>query len=208
MSKRDLKRELRHLYAPSAKEVSVVDVPEMNFLAVDGQGDPNTTPAYTEAVEALFSLSYALKFALKKAPGGVDYGVMPLEGLWWADDLGAFIAEDRSSWQWTMMIMQPAVVTSDLVAEMTATVADKSAAKKKELPALPNLRFETFTEGSCAQLLHVGPFSTEGPTIKRVHQHIREQGRELTGKHHEIYLSDIRRADPAKWRTVIRQPYR
>jgi hypothetical protein len=199
VSKIDLKKQLRHLYQPPAKEVVAVEVPELQFLMVDGAGDPNTSPEYAQAVEALFAVSYAVKFMVKKAEG-IDYAVMPLEGLWWADDLAAFVADDRSKWRWTMMIMQPSFVVRDVI---DAALAD--VAKRKVLPAVGKLRLETFTEGSCAQVLHVGPFTAEGPTIERLHAFIDSRtGRR--GKHHEIYLSDIRRADPAKWKTIIRQP--
>lgn len=202
MTKLDMKKQLTHLYGPSANAVSVVDVPAMNYLAVDGRGDPNRAPEYAAAVEALFSLSYALKFAVKKGPHQVDYGVMPLEGLWWAEDMDAFSHGDRSAWQWTMMIMQPEMVTAELAAEQTSIVGSK-----KVLPSLTAVRFEAFTEGPSAQIMHVGPFSAEGPTIERLHRHIADSGHTLRGKHHEIYLTDIRRADPAKWRTIIRQPF-
>jgi hypothetical protein len=200
MSKTDFKKELKHLYAPSAKAVVEVDVPTLQFLMIDGEGDPNSAPAYAHAVEALFSVAYTVKFMVKKGPEAVDYGVMPLEGLWWADDMSAFTTGDRSQWKWTMMIMQPECVTASLVDTALAEVQ-----KKKGLPGLGKLRFEAFTEGVCAQVLHVGPFTEEGPTIRRVHDFIESRGT-LTGRHHEIYLSDIRRADPAKWRTIIRQP--
>ena len=184
MTKLDMKKQLTHLYGPSANAVSVVDVPAMNYLAVDGRGDPNRAPEYAAAVEALFSLSYAL------------------EGLWWAEDMDAFSHGDRSAWQWTMMIMQPEMVTAELAAEQTSIVGSK-----KVLPSLTAVRFEAFTEGPSAQIMHVGPFSAEGPTIERLHRHIADSGHTLRGKHHEIYLTDIRRADPAKWRTIIRQPF-
>jgi len=200
MTKLDLKRELRHLYAPSAKAVTVVEVPRLRFLMIDGQGDPNTTPAYAEAVEALFSVSYAAKFMVKRGPGGIDYAVMPLEGLWWADDPAVFAANDRAQWRWTMMILQPEVAGDALLEAAIAQVRGK-----KGLPALERLRLEAFAEGRCAQLLHVGPFSEEGPSIARVHHFIAQRG-QLRGRHHEIYLSDGRRAAPAKWRTIIRQP--
>jgi len=199
MSRIDLKRELKHLYAASARSVVEVDVPRLRFLMIDGQGDPNTSPAYAEAVEALFSVSYATRFMLKRG-SGIDYAVMPLEGLWWADDHAVFATGDRARWHWTMMILQPEVV-EDAVLE--AAMAQVRA--KKALAALDRLRLEPFAEGRCAQMLHVGPFSEEGPTIERVHAFIAERGR-LAGKHHEIYLSDVRRAAPAKWRTIIRQP--
>lgn len=200
MQKIDLKKALKHLYHSSAKEVSQVDVPPLRYLMVDGSGDPNTSAAYAQAVEALFSVSYAAKFMAKKGPQAMDYAVMPLEGLWWADDMSVFEANDRTQWQWTMMILQPDVVGEDLIEAAMAQVR-----KKKTLPALDALRLETLSEGVCAQILHVGPFTAEGPTIERLHQYIDARtGRR--GKHHEIYLSDIRRADPSKWRTVIRHP--
>lgn len=198
MEKRDLKKELKHLYQPSAKAVVELDVPAFRFLMIDGAGDPNTTPAYAAAVEALFSVSYTAKFMMKQA--GTDYAVMPLEGLWWADDLSAFISNDRSQWLWTMMIMQPDFVDAAVIDEAIA-----AARRKKALPALDQLRLATFVEGRCAQTMHIGPFTEEGPTIQRVHDFIEQRG-SLSGKHHEIYLSDIRRADPAKWKTIIRQP--
>lgn len=199
MRKVDLKKELKHLYQPSAKEVVGVDVPAMQFLMIDGEGDPNTAPAYARAVEALFAVSYTAKFMLKKGQA-VDYAVMPLEGLWWADDLSAFVANDRAKWRWTMMIMQP-----DFVPRAVIDAAMAEVEKKKKLPAVKELRLETFAEGRCAQILHIGPFTEEGPTIEQVHAYIDARtGRR--GRHHEIYLSDIRRAEPAKWKTIIRQP--
>jgi hypothetical protein len=201
MDKRDLKKELGKLYNPSAKEAVRVDVPEMNFLMVDGEGDPNRSGEYAEAVEALFAASYALKFAVRKGSLAVDYGVLPLEGLWWADDMSVFSSGDKSSWKWTMMIMQPDLVTSELV---EATLA--GLAKKKDAVALGRLRFESFAEGLSAQIMHLGPFSEEGPTIAGLHRFIDESGHRRSGKHHEIYLSDIRKAAPQKWRTIIRQP--
>ncbi len=203
MEKTDLKRELKHLYQPSAKQVSIVDVPTMNFLMIDGQGDPNTSQAYADAIEALFAVSYTLKFAVKRGPLAIDYGVMPLEGLWWADDISDFVTGERSRWQWTAMIMQPDFITPTMLEEAIVDVRTK-----KDPAALPLLRFEPFAEGLAAQVMHIGPFSEEGPVIERLHAFIEEAGRERTGKHHEIYLSDIRRADPAKWKTVIRQPMR
>lgn len=196
----DLKRELKHLYHASARAVAQVDVPALRFLMVDGAGDPNTTPAYAEAVEALFSVSYTAKFMVKRGPLGLDYKVMPLEGLWWADDLSAFTANDRSQWKWTMMILQPDVVPAEVIEAARAEVK-----RKKALPAMDRLRLEVFHEGPCAQILHIGPFTAEGPTIQRVHDFIATRGA-LAGKHHEIYLSDIRRAEPARWKTIIRQP--
>ncbi|MDD2914333.1 MAG: GyrI-like domain-containing protein [Gallionella sp.] len=201
MEKLDLKKQLKHLYKASAKVVVAVEVPTMHYLMVDGAGDPNIVPAFAEAVEALFTVSYTLKFMVKKGALATDYGVMPLEGLWWADDMTKFSIEDKSNWKWTVMIMQPPFVTEDMVNAAIAAVKNK-----KNPAALSLLRFEAFTEGACAQILHIGPFSEEGPTIAKVHQFIEASGGKLRGKHHEIYLSDIRKAAPAKWQTIIRQP--
>ncbi|HZX77873.1 GyrI-like domain-containing protein [Lysobacter sp.] len=200
MQKIDLKRELGPLYRPPVSRVIQVDVPAFRFLMIDGEGDPNTSPAYARAVEALFSVSYTAKFMVKKGAQAIDYAVMPLEGLWWSDDLTAFVNDDRAKWQWTMMIMQPDFVEPALIEDAIAQVR-----RRKRLAAVEKLRLQTFTEGRCAQTLHVGPFSEEGPTIQRVHDFIRAHSA-LTGKHHEIYLTDVRRADPARWKTIIRQP--
>lgn len=201
MEKIDLKKELKHLYQPSHKAVVLVEVPEMNFLMVDGKGDPNSSQEYAEAVEVLFQVSYALKFMVKKGSLSIDYGVMPLEGLWWAEDMSAFTAGEKSNWLWTMMIMQPEFVTSEMVG-----VAIQDVKKKKNPAAISKLKFEVFAEGKAAQIMHIGPFSEEGPTVEKVHQFIDARG-ERRGKHHEIYLTDIRKADPVKWKTVIRQPF-
>jgi len=200
MSKIDFKKELKEFYRPSAKKVVEVSIPRMNFLMVDGNGAPET-PEYKEAIEALYSVSYTLKFMIKKGDIGIDYGVLPLEGLWWADDMSDFINDNKSNWIWTMMIMQPEYVTKGLV-----QAAINKVKVKKSLPAIDKVKFESFQEGKCAQTLHVGPFTEEGPTVERVHSFITEGGNELIGKHHEIYLTDIRRAAPENWKTVIRQP--
>lgn len=194
----DLK-ELKACYSASARNVTELVVPEFNFLMVDGKGDPNTSAEYAQAVEALFVASYAVKFALRRELAR-DYVVMPLEGLWWADDLASFARGDREQWQWTMMIMQPPEATEAMVREVIHRVRDR-----KPLPVLDRLRFAPFAEGRSAQILHVGPFSTEGPTIERLHEYAASRSA-LRGKHHEIYLSDVRRAAPERWRTIIRQP--
>jgi len=200
MTKRDLKRDLRPLYHASPRRIDEVDVPPFKYLAIDGQGDPNTTPAYAQAVEALFSVSYTAKFMLKKGASAIDYTVMPLEGLWWADDWSVFLTGDRARWKWTMMIMQPGFLPEEILRDALAKVR-----KSKNLPALERLRLETFHEGLCAQILHVGPFTEERSTIEKLHAHIDARSARA-GKHHEIYLSDIRRAAPSKWKTIIRQP--
>ncbi len=201
MKKIDYKKELKNFYNASAKKVEAVEVPRMNFLMIDGKGDPNSSPAFQEAVEALFSLAYTLKFMIKKGKEEVDYGVMPLEGLWWMDDMSQFSIENKDDWKWTLMIMQPEFVTTHLVQE-----ASEQVKKKKDLTALPKLRYEALSEGKAAQIMHIGPFSEEGPTIQKIHAFIEEMKFKLSGKHHEIYLSDIRKAAPEKWKTIIRQP--
>ena len=201
MDKIDYRKNLKHLYQPSAKAVVRVEVPQMNYLMLDGRGDPNTSVAYQHAVETLFALSYAVKFLVRKSPLAVDYAVMPLEGLWWTDDMASFQAQDKSNWQWTLMVMQPEPVTAVPVAEAMARHQKKVGESKGVTP-----RFVPWQEGSCAQILHVGPFSEEGPTIARLHRFIADAGCQPVGKHHEIYLSDIRKAAPARWKTVLRQP--
>ena len=202
MKKIDFKKELKHLYKPSVKSVGRVTVPGMNFLMIDGQGDPNTSQEFQDALESLYSVSYALKFMVKKGDMATDYGVMPLEGLWWSDDMSTFSVDCKEAWKWTLMIMQPEFISQAMVEG-----AIKQVRAKKNPVSLSQLRFALFEEGEAAQIMHVGPFSEEGPTIEKVHAFIEESGKVRRGKHHEIYLSDIRRADPAKWKTVIRQPY-
>jgi hypothetical protein len=199
-TKIDFKRELRGLFT-AGREPSFVEVPEFAFLMVDGRGDPNTAAEFRDAVEALYAVAYTVKFAVKRAEGGVDFPVMPLEGLWWVADGSTFSVADKSELSWTAMIMQPAPVTAEIVDE-----AMRSAAAKKSLSALERLRFERFCEGLAAQIMHLGPYADEEPTIARLHAFISEQGYAPAGKHHEIYLSDPRRAAPEKLKTVIRQP--
>ncbi|OSM01760.1 GyrI-like domain-containing protein [Magnetofaba australis] len=146
-------------------------------------------------------MAYGLKFAIKKGPEAVDYGVMPLEGLWWSDDMADFATGNRAAWRWTLMIMQPQWITPELVTQTMAEVASKKAP-----PALESMRFESLHEGPSAQILHVGPYSAEAPTIEGLHAFIAEQGRQRRGKHHEIYLNDARRTAPEKLKTLIRQP--
>ena len=203
MNKLDWKKELKPLYQPSAKEVVQVNVPTMRYLTITGKGDPNTAQDYADAVEALFATAYTIKFMVKKSVLAIDYGVMPLEGLWWVNDMSMFTTEKKSDWLWAMMIAQPPFVTQAMVDTAIAEVT-----KKRNPAAIAKLRFEIFTEGTCAQIMHIGSFSEEAPTIDKVHQFIEASGNNLHGKHHEIYLSDIRKADPAKWKTIIRQPMR
>ena len=201
MSKVDFKKTLKHLYRPSAKKFEVVDVPPMNFLMIDGHGDPNTAQAYKEAVEALYVVAYKLKFVSKKALDK-DYVVPPLEGLWWAEDMTTFITREKTAWDWTMMIMQPEWITSALFAETRQLVE-----KAKPLPALSKMRLEGYHEGLAVQIMHLGSYDDEGPTLAKLHQEFLPQNDYLeAGKHHEIYLSDPRRVAPEKLKTVLRQP--
>jgi hypothetical protein len=200
MEKIDVKKQYPLLYQVSHKEVVEVDAPALRYLMIDGTGDPNTSPEYARAIEALFSVSYVTKFAVKRGAIGIDYGVMPLEGLWWADDWSAYTTNDKSQWKWTMMIQQP-----NFVPEAVVCQAIDQVIAKKNMDAARKLRLESFHEGRSAQILHIGPFSEEGPTIEKIHGFI-DQRSVKRGKHHEIYLSDIRRAAPEKWKTIIRQP--
>ena len=200
MEKLDLRKELKHLYNPSAKAFQLIDVPSMQFVMIDGEGDPNTAESFRSAMEALYTVSYTLKFDLKKNHA-VDYPVMPLEGLWWADDMELFSQQKKAEWKWTLMIMHPDVVSKKLFKSAVEQVE-----AKKGLPALGGLRFERFREGKSAQILYLGPYADEGPTITRMHAFIRESGYVPEGKHHEIYLGDPRRSAPEKLKTVIRQP--
>jgi hypothetical protein len=202
MEKLDLKKTLKYLYEPSAKEFSVVEVPSMHFIMIDGHGNPNTSPLYVESLQALYSAAYTLKFMIKKDLA-VDYPVMASEGLWWMDDMREFTVERKDDWKWTMMIMQPEIVTPQLFAK-----ALDQASRKKDQPALARLRLETYSEGLALQIMYFGSYSDEGPTIARLHQAIEESGHIRFGKHHEIYLGDPRRVAPEKLRTVIRQAMR
>jgi hypothetical protein len=195
----DLKKSLKPYYAASASKPAFVDIPVLNTLMVDGMGDPNG-PAFQEAVGSLYSVAYTLKFAFKKEKA-IDYPVMALEGLWCADDLSAFASGRRDEWKWTVFIVVPDVVTRKDVAEAIAAVK-----KKAKFPRFPEVRFEMFAEGPAAQVMHIGPYAEEGPTIERLHRFIADEGYRLRGPHHEIYLGDPRRSAPEKLKTIIRQP--
>ena len=199
--KLDLKRKYRHLYNPTPKAVTLIEAPAFNFLMVDGAGDPNTAPEYEAAVNALYSVAYTLKFMIKKSDKPIDYTVMALEGLWWSDDMSSFVVARKDDWKWTMMILQPECVTPEWVNRAVA-----EAARKRDLAALPKLRFESYQEGLCAQIMHIGPYADEGPTIATVHAFISANGYRPNGKHHEIYLSDPRKTAPALMKTIFRQP--
>lgn len=189
-------------YRASAGDFRVIDVPEMRYLMVDGHGDPNVSPAYVEALESLYPVAYTMKFASKQDQGR-DYVVPPLEGLWWAEDMATFTtARDKSRWDWTMMLMVPHWVDH----AMFAAAVEKVGAKDPP-PRLDAVRLESLTEGQCVQTLHLGSFDNEAAVLAKMHDDfIPSHGLRLSGKHHEIYLSDPRRVSPEKLRTILRQP--
>lgn len=205
--KTDFKKELNALYNPSRRDFSTVQVPPMRFLMIDGHGDPNTSQEYADAVAALYGLAYAIKFASKNELDH-DYVVPPLEGLWWVGDgsdeaMAAFGMEDKSNWNWTMMIMLPDWISDQMVGE-----AKTATATKKDLPALADIRVQTYEEGLAVQIMHVGPYAAEAPTIAAMHRYIQDHGYAPNGKHHEVYISDPRRTASEKLKTVLRQPVR
>jgi len=198
MSKIDLKKELKHLYSAPAGEPVLVEVPRMRFLMADGEGDPNNNPLFQELANLLYGLSFSLKFAAKKT--GADYTVAPLEGLWWAEDMRGFSMDRREAWKWTLMIMQPEPIGPEMVAQARLEL------ERKKQQSTVAVRFEAFSEGLCAQILHLGPYAAEASTIQRLHRFAAERGYQLRGKHHEIYLGDPRRCAPEKLKTLLRQP--
>jgi len=200
LKKIDFKIALKELYNPPRKAPVIIDVPSMNFLMIDGQGDPVTSKEYQESIEALYAVAFPLKFMLKKA-GTIDYTVLPLEGLWWVDNMEEWSMNQREKWKWTMMIMQPEQATREYVNHTIEAVK-----KKKDLRTLSKIRFEPYNEGLSVQILYIGPYKEEGPTIDMLHKFAIDQGYELRGKHHEIYLGDPRRTQPEKLKTIIRQP--
>lgn len=198
----DHKIEYKQLYSQSKKEISIVDVPPLNFLTIQGQGDPNDNEGYSQAVGALYAVAYKLKFSIKNGPAAVDYKVMPLEGLWWADEMNLFNLKDRSNWLWQMMIMQPDLITREMF-----TQALEEVRLKKDPPGLDEVKFGSIQEGLSAQIFHAGPYGeAERPSIEKLHAFIVENGYILAGKHHEIYLNSPLRTAPEKLKTIIRQP--
>ncbi|MET3859919.1 hypothetical protein ABIE38_000829 [Dietzia sp. 2505] len=197
----DIKQERRDLYTGRVGRFDVVDVPPMRFLMADGSGDPNTSEDYGRVIEALYTTSYAVRAVAKVGLGRV-HTVGPLEGLWYAEDPGVFTARDKDAWSWTMMIWQPEWVTADMV----VSAVEKVRAAKPAV-AVDRVSLEEFAEGPAVQTLHVGPYDAEGPVIARMHEEvIPGHGLTASGHHHEIYLSDARRTEPARLRTMLRQP--
>ena len=201
MEKTDFKKLFKSLYSPPVGKFSLVDVPPMRYLMVDGIGNPNTAKDYSEAIEALYGLAYAIKFSSKNLLAK-DYVVPPLEALWWADDMSDFVHGRKDAWRWTLMIMLPDWISPAMKDEAVASVQ-----KNKSLPKLAQIRDEVLSEGRCVQIMHVGPYEDEGPTIARLHaEYLPSNGLVQNGKHHEIYIGDPRKTDPHKLKTVLRQP--
>lgn len=200
MASIDLKKVHKDQYTARVGEPALVGVPERPFLMIDGQGNPGTSPEYADAVAALYPLAYAIRAEIKKSTGDA-YTVLPLEGLWWATAMDAFVAGRRDEWKWTMMIGLPEVATATMAGAVLPDVT-----RRKGLVAGDRVRYELFAEGECAQVMHIGPYSAEAPTIELLHEFIAAVGLERRGLHHEIYLGDPRKADPDKLKTIIRQP--
>jgi len=201
----DFKKLMKVFYLPSANEVVVVEVPEMQFLMIDGMGSPGDSKEYQDALAAIYPVAFKIKFLSKEKKK--DYVVPPLEGLWWSDNMNDFTEGNRDKWKWTMMIMQPDWITKEMVDE-AIKITKKS--KPDLVEGLKKLRFERYFEGRSAQIMHLGPYSEEKPTIEKIHNFIKTKGGKFDGhklKHHEIYLSDPRKAKSENMKTVIRQPF-
>jgi hypothetical protein len=198
-TKFDFKKDMRQFFNPPKGKFTIVDVPPMQFIMGDGDGNPNNNPRFIALTEATYGLAYTIKFKCKAMEK--DFVVAPLEGLWWSENMDAFILERKDDWIWTLMMALPDWVTPEMFEESRDEVA-----KKKDLPALPDLRLETYHEGLSVQIMYLGAYADEGPTIAAMHQFAEEQGYALRGKHHEIYIGDPRRNPPEKLKTVIRQP--
>lgn len=198
MRKIDLKKDWKQFYTASSRKPALVDVPKIKYLMIDGHGDPNTSPLFQSAIEALYSLAYTLKFTLKMGAEKIDYPVMALDGLWWTDK-EPFDEADKASWKWTLMIAQPDVITAAML-----RAAKKKVSEKKPHVRVNDVRLESWREGRAVQIMHIGPYSEERPNIEKMLQFAAEQGYQFTGKHHEIYFSDPRRTKPEKLKTLLR----
>jgi hypothetical protein len=204
IQKLDLRQQWKHLYSPSARQAMVVEVPDLNFIMIDGQVEPGLkpgdSPGFGQAFQALYGAAYTLKFMSKRrGRDPIDFKIMTLEGLWWTD--GEFDLRKPGDWRWTMMLMQPDHIT----AEMLATAQSQLRAKKDN-PAIERLRLERFEEGLCVQIMHIGPYAEEPATLDRLNAFAWDSGYALRGKHHEIYLGDPRRTKPERLRTILRHP--
>ncbi len=201
MDKLDLTKKLKEFYNPKKGVITEAAVPAFNFVMIDGEGDPNTSENFINAVEIIYGVSFTLKFLVKNETGQ-DFKVMPLEGLWWSDDMSSFTTGAKDKWKWTLMIHQP-----DFVTKTHFKGAVKKYCEKKKKDVTGQVRFETYKEGLSVQVLYIGAYKDEGPVIAKMHEYITVNGGKLSGLHHEIYLSDTRKTPPEKLKTVIRQPF-
>jgi hypothetical protein len=200
--KLDYKKEFPNLYNPSAKESTIIDVPDMKYFMIDGKGDPNTSQEFQDATTCLYGASYTLKMKIIKLKMPTkDYIVPPLEGLWFMHTMSEWTMEDKSKWQWTLMIRIPDFATDDYINKAMEILKET-----KDPVAFPKLRYETYHEGTCVQILYIGSYDNEGPTIQKMHKFAEDKGYVLSGNHHEIYLGDPRKMKPESLKTVIRQP--
>ncbi|MFC1662569.1 GyrI-like domain-containing protein [Patescibacteria group bacterium] len=208
MKKIDYKKDFKQFYLPSAKEPVIIKVPKMNFLMVNGKGgNPSKNKDFSNAIEAIYSVAYTIKFTLKFAKVGPEYTVPPLEALWWTSDGSLINVKKPDKWRWSVIMTQPAHVTQKHVRDAIKLIMERAAKKKKTTsPVLKVIKLGPFTEGECVQIMHIGPYSAEDANIKKMHDFAFNQGYKLTGKHHEIYISDPRRVAPSKIKTVLRQP--
>ncbi len=198
----DYKKQWKEFYQPSAKQPVILTLPVMNYLMIDGSGNPNTTPLFQDAIATLYPLSYALRFEIKRTTG-ISYTVLPLEGLYWGTPQNqmVFSDEDKGKWSWTLMICQPDLVTKDLFEAQKIEVK-----KKKSPPLIDQVRFESLEENTVVQMMHIGPFDEEAKTVEKMNHFAFDQGYQLSGKHHEIYMNDFRKTAPEKLKTVLRHP--
>ena len=190
------------MYKPSLKTPSIIKIPEMTFFMIDGTGDPNNSEDYKDAVQILYNISYALKMkVIKKETPSKDYVVPPLEGLWYMPKMEEWSMDEKDKWEWTMMIRIP-----DFVKDSQIKKAMKILKETKNPKSFSKLRYEQYDEGTCVQIMYLGPYNDEPPTIKKIHQFAEKNGYNLNGHHHEIYLGDPRRVEPERLKTILRQP--
>jgi len=206
MIKMDLRKELNKFYNPSAKEVELLEIPEFKFAMIDGDieegKEPGNSPSFQEAMETLYGVSYTLKFSIKqRKQDPIDYPVMALEGLWWIEQ-GDFDITIKDNWKYTLLLMQPEFITIDQFQE----AIEKLRKKRGDLAIFSKIRFESFHEGLCMQIMHIGPYANEMETVEKMKVYMHENRYHLRGKHHEIYLGDPRRSKPEKLKTILRYP--
>ena len=202
MTKIDLKKTLPDMYSADKHSVSIVDVPRVKYIMLEGKGDPSAGASMRYAAETLQILARTMRAINKRNPDTPDFTIMPLEAQWWAETVGAFVNDDRQRWYWNSMIALPNFITRDVFRE-----AKKKLLKTKRIyPGLRKVKYKTVKDGLSVQLLHVGAFERQGDAIDVIHEYILENGYKLSGLHHEIYLNDMTRHLPQRMRTVVRQP--